>query len=313
MTALHVAYRPLKFEDVIGQDDIIKSLKKVVKDARAKTFIFTGPSGTGKTTLARILANSFANGKATVANIEEFDAATNSGADAVRSVANRSLYRAVGDSPVKSFIIDEAHRLSAAAWTALLKPIEEPPAHVYWMFCTTDAAKIPKTIKTRCLAYDLKPVSEEQLFKLLCLVSDSEKIDVSDEVLECISEQAGGSPRQALVFLEACIYCESANEARRIMQAAGQSREVIELCRLLVSGRADWGTALKILKGLNGDAESHRIVIVNYLASTLLNTKDRSRATAILGVLECFKTTYNPSDKLAPLLYSVGLALGMDR
>jgi len=315
MTALHVTYRPDKFDDVLGQDEAIKSLKKVVKDGRAKTFIFTGPSGTGKTTLARILSNAFAGGAATQANVEEFDAATNSGADAIRAVCNRSVYRAVGSSSVKSFIIDEAHRLSAAAWTVLLKPIEEPPAHVYWMFCSTDPGKIPKPIVTRCLRYDLKPVKEELILGLLDDIVAKEKFDIAEEVVDAIAENSGGSPRQALVFLEECLYCETAAEARQIMRTAGQTREIIDLCRFLVAGTGqNWSSAIKLIKGLEGtEAESARIVICNYLAATLLNTSSERKAAGLLRVLECFRNSYNASDKMAPLLYSVGLALNMDR
>jgi DNA polymerase-3 subunit gamma/tau len=299
------------FKDVLGQGDVTKSLKRVVADKRGKTFIFTGPSGTGKTTLARILANEFASGTGTQANLEEFDAATNSGADAVRAVVQRSQYRAVGASPVKAFIIDEAHRLSSAAWTVLLKPIEEPPAHVYWMFCTTDSGKIPKTIWTRCLRYDLKPVSEENIFQLLCMVADAEKLDTPDDILEAIAEASGGSPRQALVFLEECIYCETVSDARQIMRAAGQSKEIIDLCRFLMAPQGrNWATAVKMVRSMeNIEAESARIVIINYLGSALLNTNDDRKARAILNIIECFKTPYNQSDKLAPLLYSIGLVL----
>src|SRR5678815_3051590 len=142
--SLHTKYRPLTFDEVIGQDKVVADLRRVVRERRAKSFIFSGPSGVGKTTLARIVANAFAGYMATVANIEEVPAADHTGVDAMRAVANRALYRALGDSPVKAIIVDEAHRLSGAAWDVLLKPIEEPPEHVYWMFCTTHPAKIPR-------------------------------------------------------------------------------------------------------------------------------------------------------------------------
>jgi DNA polymerase-3 subunit gamma/tau len=299
----------------LGQDATVNSLIEAIAKKRAQTFIFTGPSGVGKTTIARIVALEMAGNKRTSLNTEEFDAATNSGADAVRAVVNRTVYRAVGGSPIKCIIIDEAHRLSAAAWTVLLKPIEEPPAHVYWFFCTTEAAKIPKTIQTRCLRYDLKAVKEELIFKLLCKVADTEKLEVDDEVLEAIAENSEGSPRQALVYLEECLYCESAGEARQVMRSAGQTREIIDLCRFLVSGRGqNWATVTKLVKGLEGtEAESARIVICNYLSSTLLNTKDDRKAAYLLSIYECFKNPYNTSDKMAPLLLSIGLAINLDK
>lgn len=315
MSSLHVKHRPNSLDTVWGQEKAIKSLKKVLKGERAHSFIFTGPSGCGKTTLARILANEFAGQDATVVNVEEVDAATKSGADDMREVIRRTAYRAIGKSPVKAVIVDECHRLSSAAWTVLLKPIEEPPQHVYWMFCSTEPAKIPKTIQTRCLRYDLQPLAEEDLLGLIVHVVDAEKLDVSEEIIEAIAENCEGSPRQALVFLESCQFCESANEARQLMRSAGQTKGVIDLARWLVGGRTQtWAEATKLVKGLEGtDAESARIVLVAYLTSVLLGTKDNRKAAGLLGILECFSKPYLQTDKMAPLLMSIGLAINLDR
>lgn len=314
MSSLYVKHRPQTLDQVIGQDPIVKSLNQVIKARRAKSFLFSGPSGVGKTTVARIAADLFVGGKGTAANIEEFDAATNSGVEAVRNIATRGLYRAIGPSPVKCFIIDECHKLSSSAWDALLKPIEEPPEHVFWFFCTTNLGKVPVTIKTRCQKYEFTLVSEEDLLVILDQVVAAEKFDIDVAIVDAIAENSGGSPRQALVFLEECLYCETVGDALKTMRSAAKSKELIDFCRALVSGRVTtWAEASRHLKALEfADPETTRILIANYVAVVLLNTKGDKDARRLMALLECFDSPFNQSDKMAPLLLAVGRAIGLD-
>jgi len=312
MSSLHTSYRPETFDDVLGQDTVVKSLKRVVKDKRAQTFLFCGPPGTGKTTLARILARELTG--IGVANLIEHDGTTKSGKEDIQALMAQLQYKAIGGSPIKFVILDEVHKLSAAAWTVLLKPTEEPPPHVFYAFCTTEIGKVPKAIITRFLRYDLKPVKEELILELLIRVVDAEKFQIDDEIIEAIAEACAGSPRQALVFLEACLSCKSIGEARAILRASGQAKEVIDLARWLVSGKGlAWSEALKYIKPLaEQEAESTRIVLQNYFAAVLLNTKSDKTVPHLLSLIEAFSTPYATSDKLAPLLLSVGIALRLD-
>src|SRR5262249_43189639 len=164
--------RPTELDDVIGQGPIVRSLKEVLKTDRSHTFLFVGPAGTGKTTLARICATMVGCKRQ---DINEIDAATNTGIDDMRRVQNAAIYRPIGQSTARAVIIDECHRISSQAWDSLLKVTEEPPQHLYWFFCTTNPAKVPNTLKTRSMIYTLKPVADSDITDLLEAVLEAEK------------------------------------------------------------------------------------------------------------------------------------------
>jgi DNA polymerase III gamma/tau subunit len=302
-TVLHVAYRPKTFEEVIGQGPVVKSLKKLIAEGRSQAFLLSGPSGTGKTTLARIAATALG---CDHQDIMEIDAATHTGVDAMRSIQEILRYKPFGKSQVRAVIIDEAHGLSRQSWESLLKVIEEPPAHVVWFFCTTQIAKVPVTIKTRCSAFALKAVNESELLTLLDDVCKEEGIDIPDDVADAVVSEANGSPRQMLVNLALCSSCKSRKEASKLLQVAMETDATLELCRFLMRP-GSWVKCVGILEKLDGEnPEGVRIIVCNYLGSVIKNAKSDKAAIAAMEMLSEFSQPYNQAEGMAPLYLSIG-------
>lgn len=307
MVSLHVKYRPKKFEDVVGQNSIVKSIQSMIKKGSVHTFLFDGPSGCGKTTLARICAREVGCDPEYVLDI---DAATNTGVENIRAVQEVLRYKPLGDGKVRVVILDECHMLSKSAWNSMLKVVEEPPEHIYWFFCTTELGKVPATIKTRCAKASLKALSFDDLKILLQRVLKKEKATMDKKILDVVIGEAYGSPRKALVNLESCLEATSVREASEILQSAVASDSTIELCRFLVKGGGSWGAAMKIVEKLKDvESESVRIVLCNYVAAVLKKVKSTRDAGRHLAILEAFEGPYHQSEKQAPLLLSLGRVL----
>lgn len=315
MNDLHVKYRPEVFEEVVGQDHVVKSLITLFEqDKVPHAFLFTGGSGCGKTTLSRILAHEL---KCDEHNITEIDAASHGKVEDIRELTSSLNYASFGKNPIKFIIIDECHAMGKSAWQAFLKSIEEPPEHVYFAFCTTEADKVPDTIKTRCHTYNLKDVMFDDVYELILAVADAEeiKLDKEGKGFNLIARAAMGSPRRALTLLSKCRGIKDLDEIHIILEEPSEDGEVIELCRILIGRtKVTWRSVLQILNRIQSEnPESIRLIMVNYLAKALLNAKSDGDAMRLLNILSAFSEPYNSSEKFAPLLLSIGsLIFGED-
>jgi len=210
--ALYRKYRPEKWGDVLGQDHIIDVLKNAVKEGNiSHAYLFAGTRGTGKTTIARILAHEIS---CSVNDLQEIDAASNRGIDDIREL--REAVRVLPlESPYKVYIIDEVHMLTKEAFNALLKTLEEPPKHAIFMLATTEIQKLPDTIVSRCQTFTFKKPSHEVLKKLALDTAKKEGFIVEKESADLIAMLGDGSFRDTLGVVQKTISASSDKEISR--------------------------------------------------------------------------------------------------
>jgi DNA polymerase-3 subunit gamma/tau len=255
VTALYRKYRPLDFDEVVGQDAVVRTLRNAIeRDQIRQAYLFAGPRGTGKTSLARILAKCLnceqgptatpdksCNSCRTIAagtslDVIEMDAASQRGIDDIREIREHVILQPV-EGRYKVYILDEAHQLTDAAFNALLKLIEEPPPHLVFVFCTTDLGKMLPTVRSRCQTFLFARPRLAELTKLLRRVVDGEKIDAPDAALSLIARSARGSFRDAVSTLD---QLGAATEGQVTVQAVLQLLGAVEeealfrICDLIV-------------------------------------------------------------------------------
>ena len=201
MSSLAELLRPKDFDSMVGNAGIIESVKEILKKKQfPKSWIFSGPSGIGKTTIARIIAKKVgARGE----GIKEINTADIRGIDGIREIIEISRYKSF-NSKTSVYILDECHQLTKDAQNALLKSLENPPDHVYFILCTTDSSKLLNTIKTRCIEFVFREISQDDIIKLLSNVMEAANINVTDYALEQIIKNCYGSPRMAINLIEKC-------------------------------------------------------------------------------------------------------------
>ena len=206
MKALYRRYRPKTLSEVVGQEQITDILSKSLKSGKlAHAYLFIGPRGTGKTSVARILAHEINGFKYELEDdyldIIEIDAASNTGVDNIRDLREKAII-APTKGKYKVYIIDEVHMLSKSAFNALLKTLEEPPEHVIFIMATTDAYKVPVTITSRSQSFTFKLADPSTMFEYLKSVAKKEKINIDDEALKIVVKRGGGSFRDSLSLLD---------------------------------------------------------------------------------------------------------------
>jgi DNA polymerase III gamma/tau subunit len=302
--ALHDVHRPKNFRDVVGQKDAVSALRTVLKSKTSHAFLFSSNcAGVGKTTLARISAHEAG---CLSSDILEVSAAVLTGVDDMRRVQELMLYKSFQGDGRRAVILDECSRISKQGWDSLLKIIEEAPEHAYFFFCTTDVGKVPGTIKSRCTHIQLAPLSDNEILTLLAKVGKAEKLTMDEDVLEVLVRSAQGSARQALVNLATCQGITNPKVAAKLVHGILDSDPTIELCRFLLKG-GSWAKAMGIFEKLKDEPpESVRIVVCNYLATTLKAARDEQQVLFLLRVLESFEHPFNPSEGHAPLLLAIG-------
>jgi len=278
-------YRPQELKQVKGNEDVLVALDKMLSNVGTfpHAVLLTGPSGTGKTTVGRIIATRLG---CVGSDYKEVDSGQFRGIDTIREIRSNAQYAAM-EGAVRVWLIDECHKMTGDAMSALLKILEDAPAHVFFILCTTDPQKLLPTIKSRCSTFQMQPLQDDVMVSLLRRIAKKEGEQVEEEILQQIASDSLGQSRNAIQVLEQVLNTPPERRLEVAKRAAEQQSKGIELCNALIN-RKPWKMVAGILVSLkeqDNDAESVRRMVLGYCQSCLLKGMTNHQ---IAHVMECF-------------------------
>ena len=324
-------YRPQRFSDVVGQEHVTQTLSNAIQQKRiAHAYLFCGPRGTGKTTIARIFAkclrcknaptiepcNECSECKAISAgnsmDMLEFDAASNTQVEKIRDIIIDHVRYAPSSGAVKLYLIDEVHMLSNSSFNALLKTLEEPPAHVKFLFATTDPEKLPPTILSRCQRFDLRRIPTALITEHLTAISKQEKVEIDEAALYAIARGADGGMRDAECTLDQLIsFCGNKVEESDVLSMFGLTAQsqILALAEAILNGDSE--TALREFNGLaKGGKDLARLLsdLLNHFRNLLIFQVSKGD----MKLLEVSETEAATLSKQSALISADGLTRVME-
>ncbi len=314
-TSLYRKYRSLTFEELVGQEPVVRTLKNAIATGRiAHAYLFTGPRGVGKTSAARLLAraanctaeaserpcnncdNCLAVGKDIVTDLIEIDAASNTGVDSIREIIERANF-APSVWHTKFYIIDEVHMLSVSAFNALLKTLEEPPPQTAFILATTEVHKVPATVASRCQRFDFRKISLSAMTARLRHVCDEEGIEAEQAALELVARQSTGSLRDALSLLDQLrVYAEEGITLKSVQDMLGTSgaEQVADFVDTMLAG--DLAAGMQKINSLLDeglDARQFNRQIVEHLRNLMLVKSGAASEAGLLDATEEMRVRLN--------------------